>query len=101
MAVAMIAWNADRPRLIEILPGTHSNLSVTDEDGDKLSFSYDKETFGESKFIILNQKLGNYDLIVEGRLTYQHSWLSKKNEFLPSFRKFSLVKSIIRYECIC
>ena len=59
------AWNADRPRLIEILPGAHSNLSVTDEDGDKLSFSYDKETFGESKFIILNQKLGNYDLIAE------------------------------------
>ena len=39
------AWNSDRPRLIEILPGMHSNLKVTDEDGDKLNFSYDKETF--------------------------------------------------------
>ena len=58
-------WNADRPRLIEILPGTHSNLTVVDEDGDKLNFSYDKETFGESKFIILNQKNGNYDLVAE------------------------------------
>ena len=59
------AWNADRPRLIEIFPGVHSNLTVTDEDGDRLNFSYDKETFEESKFIILNQKLGNYDLIAE------------------------------------
>jgi len=59
------AWNQDRPRLIEILPGTQSNLTVADEDGDKLSFSYDEDTFEESKFIILLQKLGNYDLIVE------------------------------------
>ena len=58
-------WNADSPRLIEILPGTHSSLTVTDEDGHKMSSSYDEETFEESKFIILNQKLGNYDLIVE------------------------------------
>jgi hypothetical protein len=47
------------------LPGTQSNLTVADEDGDKLSFSYDEDTFEESKFIILLQKLGNYDLIVE------------------------------------
>jgi hypothetical protein len=59
------AWNSDRPRIIEILPGMHSNLKVTDEDGYRLNFSYDKETFEESKFIILNQKLGNYDLITE------------------------------------
>ena len=58
-------WNSDRPRIIEIFPGTHSNLTVTDEDGDKLSFSYDNETFEKSKYIILNQKLGNYDLIAE------------------------------------
>ena len=58
-------WNADRPRVIEIIPGAHSNLTVVDEDGDRLSFSHDKETFEESKYIILNQKLGNYDLIVE------------------------------------
>jgi len=40
-------------------------LTVLDEDGDRLSFSYDAETFEESKYIILNQKLGNYDLIAE------------------------------------
>ena len=59
------AWNVDRPRIIEIFPGAHSNLTVTDEDGDRINFSYDKDTFEESNYIILNQKLGNYDLIVE------------------------------------
>ena len=58
-------WNADRPRIIEIISGTHSNLTVVDEDGDRLNFSYDAETFEDSKYIILNQKLGNYDLIAE------------------------------------
>ena len=55
------AWSENRPRIIEVLPGAHSNLTVTDEDGDGLNFSHDKETFEKSKFIILNQKLGNYD----------------------------------------
>ena len=59
------AWNVDRPRIIEIFPGAHSNLTVVDEDGDRMNFSYDKDTFEESNYIILNQKLGNYDLIVE------------------------------------
>jgi len=59
------AWNENRPRIIEIFPSAHTNLKVVDEDGDKLGFSYDKETFEESRYIILNQKLGNYDLIVE------------------------------------
>ena len=60
-------WDSDvnSPRIIEILPGEQKNLSVTDEDGDRMSFAYDKETFEESKYIILNQKLGDYDLIVE------------------------------------
>ena len=58
-------WNADRPRIIEIISGTHSNLTVVDEDGDRLNFSYDAETFEDSKYIILNQKLGNYNLIAE------------------------------------
>ena len=40
-------------------------MTVADEDGDSLSFSYDAETFEDSKYIILNQKLGNYDLIAE------------------------------------
>ena len=59
------AWNADRPRVIEIIPGAHSNLTVVDEDGDRISFSHNAETFEDSKYIILNQKLGNYDLIAE------------------------------------
>jgi len=59
------AWNVDRPRIIEIFPGAHSNLTVMDEDGDRMNFSYEKNTFKESKYIILNQKLGNYDLIAE------------------------------------
>ena len=51
------AWSENRPRVIEVLPGAHSNLSVADEDGDRLGFSYDAETFEKSKYIILNQKL--------------------------------------------
>ena len=59
------AWDINRPRVIEIFPGAHSDLTVVDEDGDRLNFSYEGETFEESKYIILNQKLGNYDLIAE------------------------------------
>ena len=59
------AWFEDRPRIIEIMPGVHSNLTVLDEDGDRLIHTFDGETFEESKYIILNQKLGNYDLFVE------------------------------------
>ena len=59
------AWNENRPRVIEVFPGIHSDLTVVDEDGDRLNFYYDAKTFEESKYIILNQKLGNYDLIVE------------------------------------
>ena len=40
-------------------------MTVAEEDGDRLNFSYDAETFEDSKYIILNQKLGNYDLIAE------------------------------------
>ena len=58
-------WNEDRPRIIEILPGVHSNLRVADEDGDRLGHSFDGETFEKSEYIILKQKLGNYDLIAE------------------------------------
>ena len=43
------AWSENRPRVIEVLPGAHSNLSVVDEDGDRLNFSYDGETFEKSK----------------------------------------------------
>ena len=43
-------WN-DRPRIIEILPGPHTNLSVTDDEGDRLAFSFDGDTFEESDHI--------------------------------------------------
>ena len=58
-------WEADRPRVIKVISGVHSDLTVLDEDDYRLSFSYDAETFEDSKYIILNQKLGNYDLIAE------------------------------------
>ena len=58
-------WNPDRPRIIEIIPGMHSNLTIADEDGDSYGIGFDGETFEESKYIILRQKLGNYDLIAE------------------------------------
>ena len=58
-------WSDNQPRIIEILPGSHSNLWVADEDGDRLGHSFEGETFEESKYIILKQKLGNYDLIAE------------------------------------
>ena len=61
-------WSFDRPRIIEILPGMHSDVAVVDEDGYGLNFSYDGETFEESKYIILNQKNGNYDLYAEYNL---------------------------------
>ena len=47
------AWSENRPRVIEVLPGAHSNLTVLDEDGDRLSFSHNAETFEESKYILL------------------------------------------------
>jgi len=62
------AWNVDRPRIIEIFPGPHSDLIVADEDGDRYGRGYSGETFEESKYIILNQKLGDYDLIAEYNL---------------------------------
>ena len=59
------AWSENAPKLIKILEGDHSNLIVVDEDGDRVLFSYDGDTFEESEYIILSQKLASYDLIVE------------------------------------
>ena len=91
------AWNPDNPRIIEILPGLHSDLRVVDEDGDKLAFSYDEKTFEESKFIILKQKNGNYDLIVEYNLDNfmkleDGLW---KKEFIFSFDVLIMVEEEI------
>tara|TARA_B100001540_G_scaffold302426_1_gene309899 strand:+ start:430 stop:1608 length:1179 start_codon:yes stop_codon:yes gene_type:complete len=78
-------WSFDRPRIIEILPGLHSNISVVDEDGDGLNFSYDGKTFEESNYIILNQKNGNYDLIAEYDL---EDFMEMKNELWSKEIKF-------------
>jgi hypothetical protein len=60
-------WNVDEPKLIKILPGKHSNLEVTDEDGDYLRpIGFVGETFEESEYIIAGQKpFRAYDLVVE------------------------------------
>ena len=58
----------DRARIIEILPGSHTNLKVYDEDGDRLQFAFDGDSFEESKHVLLNQKSGCCDLIVEYKL---------------------------------
>lgn len=57
-------WSFDRPRILEVLPGTHSNLSVLDDEGSRMNFSFDGETFEESKHVFLNQKAGCCDLVV-------------------------------------
>ena len=64
------AWSENNPKLIKILEGGHSNLTVADEDGDRVFFSYDQDTFKESEYIILNQKLAGIDVIVEYDIEY-------------------------------
>ncbi|MBC8250120.1 MAG: hypothetical protein ISR80_05625 [Nitrosopumilus sp.] len=61
------AWDPTNPKLIEMLPGKHSNLEVTDEDGDYLRpIGFVGETFEESKYIIVGQKpFSAYDLVAE------------------------------------
>jgi len=60
-------WNPDSPKLIKTLPGKHSNLQVTDEDGDYLRpIGFVGKTFEESEYVIAGQKpYHNYDLVVE------------------------------------
>ena len=60
-------WNPDEPKLIKMLPGKHSNLEVTDEDGDYLRpIGFVGKTFEESEYIIAGQKpFSAYDLVVE------------------------------------
>ena len=60
------AWQPHEPKLIKILPGKHSNLEVTDEDGDYLRpIGFVGETFEESEYIIAGQKAPGYDLVAE------------------------------------
>ena len=60
-------WNQDQPKLIKMLPGKHSNLNITDEDGDNLRpMGFVGETFEESEYIIAGQKtFVAYDLVAE------------------------------------
>ena len=58
-------WGNSNPKMIQILPGGHSNLDVTDNDGDSYAFTYDRDTLEKSQYVILQQKLGAYDLLVE------------------------------------
>ena len=60
-------WHPSQPKLIEMLPGEHSNLQVTDEDGDYLRpIGFVGETFEESEYIIAGQKpQRGYDLVAE------------------------------------
>ena len=61
------AWQPHEPKLIKMLPGKHSNLEVTDEDGDYLRpIGFIGETFEESEYIIAGQKpFAAYDLVAE------------------------------------
>jgi len=58
------AWSPLEPKLIKMLPGKHSNLELTDEDGDYLRpMGFVGETFEESEYIIAGQKAyKSYDL---------------------------------------
>ena len=60
-------WGPSDPKLLKVLPGKHSNLQVTDEDGDYLRpIGFVGETFEESEYVILGQKpFVGYDLVVE------------------------------------
>jgi len=60
-------WQPHEPKLIKMLPGKHSNLQVTDEEGDYLRpIGFVGETFEESEYIIAGQKASRaYDLVAE------------------------------------
>ena len=57
--VAGGAWSPTEPKLIEMLPGKHSNIDVRDEDGDFLRpIGFVGETVEDSEYIIAGQKAG-------------------------------------------
>ena len=60
-------WQPHEPKVIKMLPGKHSNLQVTDEDGDYLRpMGFVGETFEEAEYIIAGQKAhAGYDLVAE------------------------------------
>ena len=58
-------WGEENPRMIEILPGKHVDVDVTDWDGDSYAYFWEDETFEKSKYVVLQQKLKNYDLLIK------------------------------------
>ena len=58
------SWSPLEPKLIKMLPGKHSNLQLTDEDGDGLRpMGFVGETFEDAEYIIAGQKASKaYDL---------------------------------------
>ena len=54
-------WAANEPRMIKVLPGVHSNLYVTDKDDDLYAYFWEDETFEESQYVVLQQKLQGFD----------------------------------------
>ena len=62
-----MVWGAENPKVLKTLPGKHSNLQVTDEDGDYLRpIGFVGKTFEESEYVILGQKaFQSFDLIME------------------------------------
>ena len=62
-----MAWGPEDPKVLKTLPGKHSNLEVTDEDGDYLRpIGFVGETFEESEYVILGLKtFGGFDLVME------------------------------------
>jgi len=60
-------WGPTEPKVIKMIAGKHSNLQVTDEDGDYLRpMGFVGETFEDSEYVIAGQKTFRaYDLVVE------------------------------------
>ena len=78
-------WNPDAPRIVKILSGPHSNLTVYDEDGDRMGHTFDGETFEESEYVIVQQKFGCCDVFVEYDLD---NFLEKNNGIWKKEIKF-------------
>lgn len=60
-------WIPTEPKIIKMLPGKHSNLQLTDEDGDYMRpMGFIGETFEDAEYIIAGQKaFRSLDLVAE------------------------------------
>ncbi len=90
-------WDANNPRMIEIFAGNHLNVDVTDWDNDTYPFFWEDETFEKSKYVILQQKLRGYDLLVKYEIENffeLNDGLLSKNIILPEEIEFIFDKEI-------